>query len=346
MTHIKNTFTKALVSSFTMALLLSSSACSLMHDDYADCRQELRVNFVYDMNMKFADAFKGQVKNVTLHAYDADGNLALEKTESSDAILARGGYMTLDVKPGNYRLEVWAEGEQRQADSYVYGKPSANASTISALDCRINRSSRYLDHDLTALYHGLTDADLSLNGYGVKTATVRLTKDTNNVRVVIQNASGKRLNADDFSFFIDDDNSWLAFDNSPLKEDSITYTPWSQYDGTAGGTEENVAMKDAEKATTQMSAVVAEMTVNRLFTSKQPRLRVRNNTNGKTVFSIPLIDYALLVKGNYNRSMSNQEYLDRQDEYNFIFFVDDNLNWLSASIVVNSWRIVLQNTNM
>lgn len=139
MTHIKNTFTKALVSSFTMALLLSSSACSLMHDDYADCRQELRVNFVYDMNMKFADAFKGQVKSVTLHAYDADGNLAQEKTESSEAILARGGYMTLDVKPGNYHLEVWAEGEQRQADSYVYANlqptlqpsaPSTVASTV------------------------------------------------------------------------------------------------------------------------------------------------------------------------------------------------------------------------
>ena len=76
-----------------------------------------------------------------------------------------------------------------------------------------------------------------------------------------------------------------------------------------------------------------------------PRLTVRN-TEGKTVLSIPFTDYALLVKGNYNRKMTDQEYLDRQDEYNFIFFLDSNQNWLSASIIVNSWRVVLNNTDL
>lgn len=52
------------------------------------------------------------------------------------------------------------------------------------------------------------------------------------------------------------------------------------------------------------------------------------------VFNIPLIDYALLVKGNYNKTMTDQEYLDRQDDYNFIFFVDDRLNWLNANIYI------------
>ena len=88
------------------------------------------------------------------------------------------------------------------------------------------------------------------------------------------------------------------------------------------------------------------MTVNRLLASKHPRLKVYNNLNKKLVFSIPLIDYALLVKGNYNKAMTDQEYLDRQDEYSFIFFVDDGMNWLSASIFVNSWRVVLQNVEM
>ena len=63
-------------------------------------------------------------------------------------------------------------------------------------------------------------------------------------------------------------------------------------------------------------------------------------------FDLPLPwlpDYALLVKGNYNRQMSNQEYLDRQDEYNMTFFLDEDGDWLSASIIVNSWRVVLSN---
>jgi hypothetical protein len=63
----------------------------------------------------------------------------------------------------------------------------------------------------------------------------------------------------------------------------------------------------------------------------------------KVVLSIPLIEYALLVKGNYNRNMSNQEYLDRQDEYNLTFFLDESGEWISSSIIVNSWKVVLKN---
>ena len=120
-------------------------------------------------------------------------------------------------------------------------------------------------------------------------------------------------------------------------DDSITYRPWAQYDGSVRAVNENG---------TQVSAVVAEMTVNRLFATKHPQLKVYNTNNGKMVFNIPLIDYALLVKGNYNKAMTDQEYLDRQDDYNFIFFVDDRLNWLNANIYINSWRVVLQHTEM
>ena len=62
--------------------------------------------------------------------------------------------------------------------------------------------------------------------------------------------------------------------------------------------------------------------------------------------SIPLVDYALLVKGFYNRDMDDQEYLDRQDEYNMTFFLDDNGNWLSSSVIINSWRVVLSDVDL
>ena len=333
MNYIKET-----IASLTLLLM---SSCSMMHDDTSYCKRELRVRFSYDMNMKFADAFDNSVSSVTLYAYDSSGHLAMQKTEPAADIKARGGYMTLDrLAPASYTLIAWAEGEKRRPDSYTYGTPTSESQSAQVLHCRIRRDSRSIDHDLTPLYHGMTaNADLNMDGYGVKTVTVPLTKDTNIIRVVLQNASGKRLDSDSFAFYVDDDNSWLAYDNSPLPDDSITYRPWSQYDGTVGNTGESAA-------TSAVSAVVAETTVNRLFASKHPRLRVVNTASGSTVFSIPLIDYALLVKGNYHRSMSDQEYLDRQDEYNFVFFVDDNLNWLSASIIVNSWRVVLHDADL
>ena len=90
---------------------------------------------------------------------------------------------------------------------------------------------------------------------------------------------------------------------------------------------------------------MAELTVNRLFENMNPQLSIYSKETQKKILQIPLIDYVLLVKGNYNKAMSNQEYLDRQDEYNFVFFIDDNHNWLAAQIYINSWRVVLNNTD-
>jgi phosphoglycerate dehydrogenase-like enzyme len=66
---------------------------------------------------------------------------------------------------------------------------------------------------------------------------------------------------------------------------------------------------------------------------------------GDEVVRLPLAEYALLVKGYYREGMSNQEYLDRQDEYTLTFFLDEGV-WLDAYILINSWRVVVNNTEL
>jgi hypothetical protein len=77
-----------------------------------------------------------------------------------------------------------------------------------------------------------------------------------------------------------------------------------------------------------------------------PRLTVVNNETGSTVFSIPVKDYALMVKGYEKADMDDQEYLDRQDEYNMTFFLDEKDRWVSSYIYINSWKVVLQNSGL
>ena len=66
---------------------------------------------------------------------------------------------------------------------------------------------------------------------------------------------------------------------------------------------------------------------------------------GKVVVSIPLVDYALLVKGYYDQ-MSDQEYLDRQDVYEMVFFLNDGMSWVSSHIFINSWKVVLSGLDL
>lgn len=114
------------------------------------------------------------------------------------------------------------------------------------------------------------------------------------------------------------------------------------------------------------SAAVAELSVGRLMApdteagrgpsvpdESKPRLTVRNRETGETVLSVPYIEYCLMVKGRYEdtddwyeQPMSDQEYLDRQDEYNMTFFLDPDDRWIDQYIYINSWHLVIQHAGL
>jgi hypothetical protein len=90
-----------------------------------------------------------------------------------------------------------------------------------------------------------------------------------------------------------------------------------------------------------LSAVLAEFTISRLVVENSPTLVVYKKDRNRKVFSIPLKDYILMVKGKANSGMSDQEYLDREDEFVMTFFLDEKGDWVSSHVVINSWHLVL-----
>lgn len=382
-----------------VAMLASLSSCnSVIYDDEGDCDVIYRLRFRYDMNMKFADAFNHEVKSVHLYAFDSDDKLVWQTVESGDR-LAREDYdIILQLAPGEYKLMAWCgldNGESFHVPEIDLGD------TREQLHCRMNRSTHPEDgtvstEDLHPLFHGTLDVELpeNLDG-GEYVYTMPLTKDTNVFRIVLQHLSGEDIEADDFTFKIEDNNGWLHHDNSLRDDENIIYHAWSVYSGSAGvdvplsvvrcplseesenGTTQNAQRKTengttqngkrttdngasgatqncasgATRAITDVKVAVAELTVNRLVqrdwsVNAKPVLVIRKAEDGELVARIPIIDYALLVKGNYNRAMSDQEYLDRQDEYNMTFFLDENNRWLATTIIINSWRVVLNQAEL
>lgn len=338
------------------ASVMSLSSCgNALFDDEGDCDVVYRLRFRYDMNMKFADAFHHEVKSVSLYAFDSDGKLVWQTTDSGQHLAQEGYSITLPLPAGQYSLMAWCGLDNGES----FTVPSiSDGDTRDALHCRLNREQDATDgavskNDLHALFHGTLDVDLPVNEDGGEyTFTMPLTKDTNVFRIVLQHLSGKDINADDFTFKIEDENGWLNHDNSLRDDERITYHAWSKYSGTAGVDTQNTDNTDpATKARTDVKVAVAELTTSRLtmrdWTAKaKPVLIIRKAADGELVARIPVIDYALLVKGNYNRAMSDQEYLDRQDEYNMTFFLDDNLHWLATTVIINSWRVVLNPTDL
>ncbi len=318
-----------------------SSCDDAIYDYEGDCSVNYRIKFRYDYNMKFADAFAHEVNTVTLWMLDEDGNVVLKKTESGEALAQEDYAMTVEVQPGTYSLLAWAG----TADKGSFIIPDAQNG--KGITCTLERNYNhggfaYVDEDLDRLFHGYLPNQEFGQTEGTFYYTVPLVKNTNNVRVVLQHISGEPVDKDKFQFTITDTNGKMDWDNTVLPDEEITYKAWLTQSGVAGTTDEYANARGSHA----FSAAIAELTVPRLMTNHKPRLTVTNSETGATVFSIPLIDYALLVKGFYNREMGDQEYLDRQDEYNMTFFLDEGYRWIDSYIYINSWKIVLQNSEI
>ena len=352
-TYIKRFMAAA---TFIVASMTLASCHNAIYDEEGDCEVRYHLRFRYDMNMKFADAFPHEVKSVHLYVFSNEGKLVWQTTDSGDHLAQEGYEIILPLEAGDYSLMAWCGLDN--GESFTVPEIS-NGETPELLHCRLNRTSHPEDgavstDDLHHLFHGTLEVSLPENPDGGDyTYIMPLMKDTNVFRIVLQHLSGEDIDADDFSFKIEDNNGWLNHDNSMRQDEKITYHAWSKYSGSAGvDLPEN---GDGSRAITDVKVAVAELTVSRLmqrdWTKDAKPVLVIRKTHPKAgednlVARIPIIDYALLVKGNYNREMSDQEYLDRQDEYNMTFFLDENNRWLATTIIINSWRVVLNPTDL
>ena len=325
----------------TLFVALSTSSCKegFIYEYEGDCGTYYNIEFKYDYNMKYADAFAKEVKSVSLYVFNSEGLLVEAITESdSEKLAAKGFAIPLELESGKYELVAWA-GLLNEESFDLLTDVEVGKTTKQELQVALKTTAEaVVDNDLKPLYHGTMSLDCTSEP-GTFTETMSLVKDTNVIRVMLQQMSDG-LVADKFRFELTADNGLLDWDNSVIPSQMLTYKPWIMTSGTADVTPDygtNSTRSD------EVSVVVAEFTTNRLIDGQSPVLTVYNVEENKVVLSIPVADYALLVKGYYNSEMSNQEYLDRQDEYSLTFFLDEDGDWLSASIIVNSWRVVLTN---
>ncbi len=342
------------------------SCDSAIYDYQGDCSVTYRVAFRYDRNMKWADAFAQEVESVHLYAFGPDGLLAGVQSESGEALKAAGYTMPLDLPAGDYRLVAWCglEPAGDRARAFAVPEVRVGETRIGELLCRLDRQ-----HDadgrafsrtkLNPLFHGMRDVSLPVNDDGGEyTYTMELTKDTNHVRIILQHLSGQKVDPADFTFRIEEENGLMNYDNSLLGDERIAYMPYHTGSGTAGlgiddypepgrhalGAAERAVSPAEPRAITSVSVAIADLSVARLVTGRPTNLIVET-LDGQVVARIPLTDYALLLKEGYDREMTDQEYLDRQDEYALTFFLDENRLWIRTSIIINSWKIVLNNVN-
>ena len=268
------------------------TSCDMFHEDLPECR--LFVKFKYDYNMLFTDAFHTQVDKVELYVFDKDGKFLFSQVEEGEA-LATGNYqMEVKLPIGEYQFLAWAGAR----DSYDIYTPRG-------------------ENDFTGTSH--------------QTETIDLIKDTNKIRFVFQGYSDSyiratsgdnwNVNMNDYEYEIIESNGHLAYDNSLLEDDVLSFRPYYM----------------EQKSS---SAAAVELNTMRLMEDRPTRFVVTEKSTGKKVFNINLTDFLALTSMEGN-NMDVQEYLDRQDRYKIIFFFADN-TWNAVQVNINGWTWYLQ----
>lgn len=324
---------------WTMLLLAGSSftSCNVLSEEAEDCA--VYVQFKYDMNLEFTNSFQHAVNSVTLYAFDKDGKLAFQKTEEGEILKQDGYRMRLDeishYDKAEYDFIVWA-GEPNN-ESFSIPLLTVGKHSKEDLYCQLNRAGGGIVKDnLEDLFHGQASG-VSL-GRSVDSdsempeVVIPLVKNTNTIRIVLQQVGGEPLDVNDFRFTITDKNGKMNYDNTLMEDEQLTYQAWYTSNGNAS--------MDGRATVTELNMAIAELSVARLVEKEDPILTI-TKTTGEEVLQIPLIDCCRVFKLAKYSSMTDQEFFDRADEYKFTFFLDEYDNWLSSEIEIHSWKLVL-----
>ena len=330
----------------SLSLTLMLTGCDAIYDDEGDCTVRYHVAFRYTNNILEADAFSNQVKSVTLLVYDKQGNLVTSQSEAGEALKRNDYTMTVDVQPGTYDLIAWCGLED--GGSFVLNG-GATPALMSDAKCRLTREydaegNAVSNSPITPLFHAInTDVDFPDTWGDTLVCTMNLTKDTNTIRVVLTQYYGGQINPDDFTFSICDDNGYLAYDNSPIADEAITYTEWTKKSMDT----DPIPPSDTRATIDNVSSMIAEIDMSRLMADrKDMRLVISVDGREEPVLSLPLIQLLLYAKGEARSQMSDQRYLDVQDEYNLIFFINDDNGWyMNAGIFINGWHMRYQSAD-
>lgn len=309
-----------------VSLLLTG--CAIYEEDQ-DCDPVYKIRFIYEWNMSGGDGFPAQVKSISLWVFDHETGKLVNKYSDAGTHLSQKGYLLelKDLKPGNYDFIAW--GGLQGSESFSV--PS-DIVWENDLTCSLNtvlKDGRYTsDSLLSPLFYGSLD-DLTVEDVrGEKIYTMPLIKDTNNITLSLQHTSEELLDFNDFSFYMTDINANLSSSNKLLSSPTVYYYPWSVTD------------TDIDLTGDVLNFIKIEISTSRLMADNNPYIYIFNEETGETVYQIPVVGWAKELRSIMNLDLTDQEYLDKEHEYNIMVqLIDDKNGWKATSIVINGYDL-------
>lgn len=362
---------------FSAIALTTMSSC--IKEDMDDCPpaiSKVALQFDYTYNVKQADAFAAEVKNINVYAFDENGKFFDSYIESREKFETGHTMEITGLKDGKYTFVCLARDRQvmsRAEDDemeFSFASLTPGVSTIDDLTVRMGKDNSEEiknDKEFAALYTAKTQVDFQrLNQNGnegtVVTSTLSLMKCTKTYRIVLLPYENDQADfkPENFDVRIEGSAAWLDHNGEKVKNEGITYLPYNMerranYDG--AHTEVNEEPVD--------QALIYDLSSSRMFERQSDRRAVRdgdkNNYDDKRIIITDLRDkdnpielfnhslpwFLALCGEKVNQNWDDQEYLDREDHYVLMFYVSDKRDYnMITKVNVNGWNVNIKDTEL
>lgn len=362
---------------FSAIALTTMSSC--IKEDMDDCPpaiSKVALQFDYTYNVKQADAFAAEVKNINVYAFDENGKFFDSYIESREKFETGHTMEITGLKDGKYTFVCLARDRQvmsRAEDDemeFSFASLTPGVSTIDDLTERMGKDNGEEiknDKEFAALYTAKTQVDFQrLNQKGnegtVVTSTLSLMKCTKTYRIVLLPYENDQADfkPENFDVRIEGSAAWLDHKGEKMKNERITYLPYNMerranYDG--AHTEVNEEPVD--------QALIYDLSSSRMFERQNDRRAVRdgdkNNYDDKRIIITDLRDkdnpielfnhslpwFLALCGEKVNPNWDDQEYLDREDHYVLMFYVSDKRDYnMITKVNVNGWNVNIKDTEL
>lgn len=362
---------------FSAIALTTMSSC--IKEDMDDCPpaiSKVALQFDYTYNVKQADAFAAEVKNINVYAFDENGKFFDSYIESREKFETGHTMEITGLKDGKYTFVCLARDRQvmsRAEDDemeFSFASLTPGVSTIDDLTERMGKDNGEEiknDKEFAALYTAKTQVDFQrLNQNGnegtVVTSTLSLMKCTKTYRIVLLPYENDQADfkPENFDVRIEGSAAWLDHNGEKMKNEGITYLPYNMerranYDG--AHTEVNEEPVD--------QALIYDLSSSRMFERQNDRRVVRdgdkNNYDDKRIIITDLRDkdnpielfnhslpwFLALCGEKVNPNWDDQEYLDREDHYVLMFYVSDKRDYnMISKVNVNGWNVNIKDTEL
>lgn len=362
---------------FSAIALTTMSSC--IKEDMDDCPpaiSKVALQFDYTYNVKQADAFAAEVKNINVYAFDENGKFFDSYIESREKFETGHTMEITGLKDGKYTFVCLARDRQvmsRAEDDemeFSFASLTPGVSTIDDLTERMGKDNGEEiknDKEFAALYTAKTQVDFQrLNQNGnegtVVTSTLSLMKCTKTYRIVLLPYENDQADfkPENFDVRIEGSAAWLDHKGEKVKNEGITYLPYNMerranYDG--AHTEVNEEPVD--------QALIYDLSSSRMFERQSDRRSVRDGDKSKyddkriiitdlrdkdhpiELFNHSLPWFLALCGEKVNQNWGDQEYLDREDHYVLMFYVSDKRDYnMITKVNVNGWNVNIKDTEL